>query len=181
MYLRDFLALKPFHDYSLCSVCILPQPAFYSQSAVCILHSVCILPLVRSLQSAVRSPQSAVRSPQSAVFVLHWPIVYSVFVCMQLRERILQNSEMADAKAIFNSAVETSLLELERLGMSRVLRNEKVKAISTLASGQDLLVVLNRYPTFTSCQNAACFNTFFYLAGRLCSWGFYVLTKQMWF
>ena len=31
------------------------QPAFYSQSAVCILHSVCVLPLVRSLQSAVRS------------------------------------------------------------------------------------------------------------------------------
>ena len=31
------------------------QPAFYSQSAVCILHSVCILPLVRSLQYAVRS------------------------------------------------------------------------------------------------------------------------------
>ena len=31
------------------------QPAFYSQSAVCILHSVCILPLVRNLQSAVRS------------------------------------------------------------------------------------------------------------------------------
>ena len=50
-----FFALKPFHDYSLCSVCILPQPAFYSQSAVCILHTVCILPLVRSLQSAVRS------------------------------------------------------------------------------------------------------------------------------
>ena len=48
-------ALKPFCDYSLCSVCILPQPAFYSQSAVCILHTVCILPLVRSLQSAVRS------------------------------------------------------------------------------------------------------------------------------
>ena len=35
--------------------CILPQPAFYSQSAVCILHSVSILPPVRSLQSAVRS------------------------------------------------------------------------------------------------------------------------------
>ena len=45
------------------SVCILPrvcsphsafctQPVFYSQSAVCILHSVCILPLVRSPQSA---------------------------------------------------------------------------------------------------------------------------------
>ena len=61
MYLRDFLTLKPFHNYSLCSVCILPQSAFYSQSAVCILHSVCILPLVRSLQSAV--------------FVLHWPIL----------------------------------------------------------------------------------------------------------
>ena len=48
-------ALKPFRDYSLCSVCILPQPAFYSQSVVSILHTVCILPLVRSLQSAVRS------------------------------------------------------------------------------------------------------------------------------
>ena len=55
LYLRDFLALKPFHDYSLCSVCILPQPAFYSQSAVCILHAVCILPMVRNLHSAVRS------------------------------------------------------------------------------------------------------------------------------
>ena len=49
MYLRDFFSLKPFHNYSLCSVCILPQPAFYSQSVVC------ILPLVRSLQFAVRS------------------------------------------------------------------------------------------------------------------------------
>ena len=50
-------ALKPFCHYSLCSVCILPQPAFYSQSVVCILHSVWILP--PGLQSAVRSPQSA--------------------------------------------------------------------------------------------------------------------------
>ena len=55
MYWRDFFALKPFHKYSLYSVCILPQPALYSQSAVCILHTVCILPLVRSLQSAVHS------------------------------------------------------------------------------------------------------------------------------
>ena len=55
MYLRDCFALKPFRDCSLCSVCILPQPAFYSESAVCILPTVCILPLVRSLQSAVRS------------------------------------------------------------------------------------------------------------------------------
>ena len=30
MYFRDCFALKPFRDYSLCSVCILPQPAFYS-------------------------------------------------------------------------------------------------------------------------------------------------------
>ena len=52
VYLRDSFALKPFRDYSLCSVCILPQPAFDSQSAVCIVHLVCILPLVRSLQSA---------------------------------------------------------------------------------------------------------------------------------
>ena len=50
---------------------------------------------------------------------------------MQLRERIILNSEMADIRAFFNSAVETSLLEL--LGMSRVLSNEKVKAISTLS------------------------------------------------
>ena len=87
-------------------------------------------------------------------------IVYSVFVCMQLRERIILNSEMADVRAIFNSAVETSLLE--SLGVSRVLRNEKVKAISRLASGQELLAVLKRYPTFTSGQNAACSNTFFF-------------------
>ena len=56
---------------------------------------------------------------------------------MQLRERIILNSEMADARVIFNTAVETSLLELEVLGMSCVLGNEKVKTISTLASGQD--------------------------------------------
>ena len=55
MYLRDCFALKPFRDYSLCSVCILPQPAFYSESEVRILHFICILPLVRSLQSVVRS------------------------------------------------------------------------------------------------------------------------------
>ena len=60
---------------------------------------------------------------------------------MQLRERIILNSEMADLNSNFNSTVEASVLELDRLGMSRVLRNEKVKAISTLASGQDLLAV----------------------------------------
>ena len=59
-------ALKPSRDYSLCSVCILLQPALYSQSVVCILHSVCILPLVRSLQSAVRSPQSSLYTDRVA-------------------------------------------------------------------------------------------------------------------
>ena len=32
-----FFALKPFYDYSLCSVCILPQVRSL-QSAVCVLH-----------------------------------------------------------------------------------------------------------------------------------------------
>ena len=41
-------ALKLFRDYSLCSVCTLPQSAFYSQSVVFISHSVSSLPLVRS-------------------------------------------------------------------------------------------------------------------------------------
>ena len=63
----------------------------------------------------------------------------------QLRERIILNSEMADVKSNFNSAVEASLLELERQEMSRVLRNQKVKAISTLASGQ-LLALLKSTP-----------------------------------
>ena len=40
--------------YSLYSA-FCTQPAFYSQSAVCILHSVYTLPLVRSLQFAVHS------------------------------------------------------------------------------------------------------------------------------
>ena len=52
-----FFALKPFHDYNLCSVWILPQPAFYSQSAVCIYP-----------WSAVCSPQSAVRSLQPSSY-----------------------------------------------------------------------------------------------------------------
>ena len=47
--------------YSLYSA-FCTQPAFYSQSVVCILHSVCSLPLVCSLQSAV--------------CVLHWPVIY---------------------------------------------------------------------------------------------------------
>ena len=46
------------------------HPAFYSQSAVCILHSVCILPLVRSLQSAVCSPQSAFYTDRLVIGVM---------------------------------------------------------------------------------------------------------------
>ena len=77
MYLRDFLTLKPFHNYSLCSVCILPQSAFYSQSAVCILHSVCILPLVRSLQSAVRSLRFTLTDQKSIICMVNMN-VYNV-------------------------------------------------------------------------------------------------------
>ena len=51
-------ALKPFRDYSLRSVCILPQPAFYSQSVVFSLHSICILPLVRSLRFTLTEYES---------------------------------------------------------------------------------------------------------------------------
>ena len=49
--------------YSLYSA-FCTQPAFYSHSAVCILYSVCILPLVRSLQSAVRSPRFTLTANQ---------------------------------------------------------------------------------------------------------------------
>ena len=45
---------KKVYMYSLYSA-FCTQPAFNPQSTVCILHSVCILPLVRGLQSAVRS------------------------------------------------------------------------------------------------------------------------------
>ena len=51
---------------------------------------------------------------------------------MQLRERIIPNSEMEDVNSNFNSAVEASLLELERF--------------LHWSSGQDLLVVPKRTP-----------------------------------
>ena len=44
--------------------------------------------------------------------------------------------------------------------MSRVLRNEKVKAIFTLVIRTRF--ARSTYTTFTSCQNAACSNTFFF-------------------
>ena len=92
-------------------------------------------------------------------------IVYCVFVCMQLRERSILNSEMGDEERFLTLLSKQVFWNWNGLGMSRVLRNEKVKAISTLASGQDLLSVLKRYPTVTSCQNAACSNTFFFSGG----------------
>ena len=74
MYSRDFFfPLKPFRDYSLCSVYIL-HPACVLLS-VCSLHFTVSLHFTPGFQSAVRipqllSPQSAVRCPQSAVHSL---------------------------------------------------------------------------------------------------------------
>ena len=55
-------------------------------------------------------------------------------------------SEFRNGGLKFELQLEESVLELERLRMSRVLRNGKVKAISTLASGQDLLALLKPTP-----------------------------------
>ena len=99
---------------------------------------------------------------------------------MQLRERIILNSEIADVNSNFNSAVEASLLGLERLGMSRVLRKEKDKAISTLVIRTRFARSTKTYTTFTSRKNAASSNTLlFSLSSRLCSRGFFILTEQM--
>ena len=64
-------ALKPFCDYSLCSVFILPQPVFYSQSVVCISHSVCISPLVCSPQSAFYTDRMLKSVCLSTTFTQH--------------------------------------------------------------------------------------------------------------
>ena len=96
-----------------------------------------------------------------------------------MRERIILNSEIADVNSNFNCAVEASLFELERLGMSRVLRNKKVKAISTLPSGYDLLIVLKPTPLLLHAKMLLVPIRFFLLASRLCSGGFSVLTEQM--
>ena len=68
--------------------------------------------------------------------------------------------------------------------MSRVLHNEKVKEISILVIRTRFARSTKTYTTFTSCQNAACSNKFFFLlqvdqASRLCSRRFYALTEQM--
>ena len=90
----------------------------------------------------------------------------NILSILQLRERIIPNSEMADVNSNFNSAVAASLLELEQLGMSGVLRNDKVKAISTLVIRTRFARSTKTYTTFTSCQNAACYNTFFFFSGE---------------
>ena len=46
--------------------------------------------------------------------------------------------------------------------MSRVLRNEKVKAISKLVIRTRFARSSKIYTSFTSCQNAAFCNTFFF-------------------
>ena len=57
----------------------------------------------------------------------------------------------------------------------------KSKRFSSLVIRTEFSCSTKTYTIFTSCQNAACSNTFFFLASRLCSRGFYVLTEQMWF
>ena len=98
---------------------------------------------------------------------------------MQLREKNILNSEMAEVNSNFNSAVEASLLELERLGMSRVLRKEKVKAILHWSSGQDLLAVLKFTPLLPPAKMLLVPIRFFFLGSRSCCRGSYVLTEQM--
>ena len=46
--------------------------------------------------------------------------------------------------------------------MSRVLRNEKAKAISKLVIRTRFARSTKTYITFTSCQKATCSNTFFF-------------------
>ena len=91
--------------------------------------------------------------------------LYCLF-CFHLHataERVILNSEMADVIGILTLLSKQVFWNWSGWEiMSRVLHNEKVRAISTLASGQDLLTVLKTYTTFTSCQNAACSNTFFF-------------------
>ena len=84
---------------------------------------------------------------------------------MQLRERIIPNSEMEDVNSNFNSAVEASLLELERF--------------LHWSSGQDLLVVPKRTPLLPHAKMLPVPIHFFFLASRSCSRGFYALTEQM--
>ena len=51
--------------------------------------------------------------------------------------------------------------------MSRVLRNKKVKAISTLASGQDLLAVLKPTPPLPHAKMLFVPIRFFFFSGEV--------------
>ena len=117
MYLRDFLALKPFHDYSLCSVCILPQPVFYSQSAVGILHTVCIL------------PQAAFYS-QSAVCILHTVCILPLVRSLRLT---LTDKEMLSLWWQVNLEAFGIMLEIQLLEKVKTKNFErrKIKPVST--------------------------------------------------
>ena len=74
---------------------------------------------------------------------------------------------MTDVNANFNSAVEASLLELERLGMSRVLRKEKVKAISTLVIRTRFARSTKIYTTFTPAKILLVLVRFFFFFWRV--------------
>ena len=82
------------------------------------------------------------------------------------------------SKAVFSAILNEFEFAVDCYYMEQ-LRDEKVKAISTLVTRTRFARSSNTYITFTSCQNAACSSTFFFLASRLCSRGFYVLTEQM--
>ena len=88
--------------------------------------------------------------------------LYCLFHLHATAGNVFVNSEMADVNSNYNSAVESSLLGLERLEMSRVLCNEKVKVISTLAIITRFACNTKTYTTVTSCQNAACSSTYFF-------------------
>ena len=45
------------------------QPAFYSQSALCILHTVCILPLVRSLRFTLTAVSTHLQQKKPVVLL----------------------------------------------------------------------------------------------------------------
>ena len=80
--------------------------------------------------------------------------------------------------------VSFSLLEMEQLGMSCILRNENVKVIILhWSSGQDLLAVLKPTPLLPHAKMLLVPIHFFFLrvdqASRLCSRRFYVFTEQV--
>ena len=68
-------------NFQFILVCILPQPAFYSQSAVCSLHFTHNLHFIPGPQSAVRSPQSSFYTDRLRKTVTFPKIHVPVFLC----------------------------------------------------------------------------------------------------